>query len=54
MKKMIRKNTMEFREKLRYYGAVRISDPCEGDKVHNHIPSNGLLGNKKGMFYSLR
>ena len=24
------------------------------DRVHNHLPSNGLLGNKKGMFYCMR
>jgi hypothetical protein len=22
--------------------------------LHNHLPQNGLLGNKKAMFYSLR
>ena len=22
--------------------------------MHNHLPSNGLLGNKKGMFYCMR
>jgi hypothetical protein len=24
------------------------------DLIHNHLPLNGLLGNKKAMFYMLR
>lgn len=28
--------------------------PAESHVVQNHLPFNGLLGNKKAMFYSLR
>lgn len=31
-----------------------VHDPLESNLVHNHLPFNGLLGNKKAMFYSLR
>lgn len=26
----------------------------EEEIVHNHLPSNGIIGNKKGLFYCLR
>lgn len=44
-----------FEDRLKYYDRkINIMDITENDKVHNHLPSNGLLGNKKGMFYCIR
>lgn len=51
----LRKVNIEFSEKCKYSLKNLKSLPiAQTDRVHNHISSNGLLGNKKGMFYSLR
>lgn len=44
-----------FSDRLRYAkGHIKNSDDCEGALIHNHLPLNGLLGNKKAMFYNIR
>ena len=49
------KAKLEFQDKLKYLKKkIKFSEISQEDKVHNHLSSNGLLGNKKGMFYSLR
>lgn len=50
-----RRTKIEFSEKIKYSAKKpNLSEIMESDRVHNHLSSNGLLGNKKGMFYSLR
>lgn len=52
---LVRKKSIEFNEKIKYsYKKVDKRSIKEEDRVHNHVSSNGLLGNKKGLFYSLR
>ena len=44
-----------YSEKLRYCERrLNKLDILQTDQVHNHLPSNGLLGNKKGLFYCMR
>lgn len=48
-------NSLTFEDKIKYFERKLNIMPIEStDRVHNHLPSNGLLGNKKGMFYCMR
>jgi hypothetical protein len=38
---------------LKHFTVVSL-DELKESIVHNHLPLNGLLGNKKAMFYMLR
>ncbi len=45
-----------FNERLKYLKSLEIinENNLSDYMIHNHLPSNGLLGNKKAMFYMLQ
>lgn len=47
-----RKGKGKFRERMRHTRGLRVLEGWES--VHNHLPLNGLLGNKKAMYYMMR
>lgn len=51
----VRKKTI-FRDRIFYLKnfSTLDFDDLSSQVVHNHLPANGLLGNKKAMYYMFR
>jgi len=45
-----------FNDRLKYLKQLKMVrlDELDPPIIHNHLPLNGLLGNKKAMFYMLK
>ena len=53
---MTHKKKLRFNDRLRYMKGVKVVGEQEFgyEVVHNHLPLNGLLGNKKAMYYMMK
>lgn len=56
LQETIKNRTIDsFEERLRVSPRyLKHEEILDTDTIHNHMPGNGLLGNKKAMFYCLK
>ena len=56
MTELSHKKKVLFQDRLPFLKHFKVAHICDlkDEIAHNHLPVNGLLGNKKAMFYMLR